>query len=106
MPQPERWSVVPSILYRDHQRFSIEWSSAASMEPDSLDALTSEIVACRKCTRLGRQWEAAARQKRAALREWEEWGRPVAGFGDAPARLLGVWLATAAPGGSRTGPVC
>ena len=75
------------------------------MEPDSLEGLTSEIIACRKCPRLVRHREAIARQKRAAFREWEYWGRPVPGFGDAHARLLVVGLAPAAHGGNRTGRV-
>src|SRR6266550_1448773 len=75
------------------------------MEPDSLEGLTSEIMACRKCPRLVRHREAVARQKRAAFREWEYWGRPVPGFGDAHARLLVVGLAPAAHGGNRTGRV-
>src|SRR5438128_7026861 len=75
------------------------------MEPDSLEGLTSAILACRKCPRLVHHREAVARQKRAACREWEYWGRPVPGFGDAHARLLVVGLAPAAHGGNRTGRV-
>src|SRR6266550_3936587 len=75
------------------------------MEPDSLEGLTSEIMACRKCPRLVRHREAVARQKRAAFREWEYWGRPVPGFGDPHARLLVVGLAPAAHGGNRTGRI-
>src|SRR5438132_13360163 len=75
------------------------------MEPDSLEGLTSEIMACRRCPRLVRHREAVARQKRAAFREWEYWGRPLPGFGDARARLLIVGLAPAAHGGNRTGRI-
>src|SRR5437879_4980984 len=75
------------------------------MESDSLGSLTSQIVACRKCPRLVRHREAVARSKRAAFRDWEYWGRPVPGFGDAQARLLVVGLAPAAHGGNRTGRV-
>src|SRR5437016_7887890 len=75
------------------------------MEPDSLEGLASAIMACRKCPRLVRHREAVARQKRAAFREWEYWGRPVPGFGDVHARLLVVGLAPAAHGGNRTGRV-
>src|SRR5437660_10703824 len=60
-------------------------------------------MAGRMCPRLVRHREAVARQKRAAFREWEYWGRPVPGFGDAHARLLIVGLAPAAHGGNRTG---
>jgi uracil-DNA glycosylase family 4 len=70
-----------------------------------LDALTSEIVACRACPRLVAWREAVAREKRAAFRDEEYWGRPVPGFGDPDARLLLVGLAPAAHGGNRTGRV-
>ena len=52
------------------------------------------------------EWrERVAREKRAALRDWEYWGRPVPGFGDAEARLVVVGLAPAAHGANRTGRV-
>jgi uracil-DNA glycosylase family 4 len=44
-----------------------------------------------------------AREKRAAFRDQEYWGRPVPGFGDRRARLLVVGLAPAAHGANRTG---
>jgi uracil-DNA glycosylase family 4 len=44
-----------------------------------------------------------AREKRAAFRDWDYWGRPVPGFGPADARLLLVGLAPAAHGANRTG---
>jgi uracil-DNA glycosylase family 4 len=44
-----------------------------------------------------------AREKRAAFREEEYWGRPVPAFGDSDARLLVVGLAPAAHGANRTG---
>jgi len=44
-----------------------------------------------------------AREKRAAYRDWEYWGRPVPGFGPPDARLLIVGLAPAAHGANRTG---
>ena len=72
---------------------------------DSLQAVTAEIVACRACPRLVEWREAVARERRAAFRDEEYWGRPVAGFGDAAARLLLVGLAPAAHGGNRTGRV-
>jgi uracil-DNA glycosylase family 4 len=49
--------------------------------------------------------ETVAREKRAAFRDEEYWGRPVPGFGDPNARLLLVGLAPAAHGGNRTGRV-
>jgi uracil-DNA glycosylase len=72
--------------------------------PD-LPALTAEIVACRACPRLVAWREDVAREKRAAYRDEEYWGRPVPGFGDSDARLLIVGLAPAAHGGNRTGRV-
>lgn len=43
--------------------------------------------------------------KRAAYRDWEYWGKPVPGFGDADARILVLGLAPAAHGANRTGRV-
>jgi uracil-DNA glycosylase len=68
-----------------------------------LCVLNAEIIACRKCPRLVRYREKVAREKRRAYREWEYWGRPVPGFGDAHARLLILGLAPAAHGANRTG---
>jgi uracil-DNA glycosylase family 4 len=49
--------------------------------------------------------EQVAREKRAAFRDQQYWGRPVPGFGDARARVLVCGLAPAAHGGNRTGRV-
>jgi uracil-DNA glycosylase len=65
--------------------------------------LNDEIVACRKCPRLVKYREMVAREKRRAYREWEYWGNPVPGFGDAQAQLLILGLAPAAHGANRTG---
>jgi uracil-DNA glycosylase len=46
-----------------------------------------------------------AREKRAAFRDEEYWGRPVPGFGDPRARVYVLGLAPAAHGGNRTGRV-
>jgi len=70
-----------------------------------LPALTNQIVQCRACPRLVEWREQVAREKRAAFRTEEYWGRPVPGFGDPGARLLLVGLAPAAHGGNRTGRV-
>jgi uracil-DNA glycosylase family 4 len=72
---------------------------------DGLAALTREITHCRACPRLVDWRERVAREKRAAFRDEEYWGRPVPGFGDPAARLLLVGLAPAAHGGNRTGRV-
>jgi uracil-DNA glycosylase family 4 len=49
--------------------------------------------------------EQVAREKRAAFRDQEYWGRPLTGFGDWRARLLICGLAPAAHGGNRTGRI-
>src|SRR5258708_949446 len=72
---------------------------------DSLEKLTAEIVACRKCPRLVAWRELVATEKRAAYRDETYWARPVTGFGDPAAALLIVGLAPAAHGGNRTGRV-
>ena len=70
---------------------------------DALQALAEEISECRRCPRLVAWREQVAREKRAAFRDEEYWGRPVPGFGDPAARLLVVGLAPAAHGANRTG---
>jgi uracil-DNA glycosylase len=52
------------------------------------------------------EWrERVAREKRAAYRDDEYWGRPVPGFGDPSAAVYVFGLAPAAHGGNRTGRV-
>ncbi len=46
-----------------------------------------------------------AREKRAAFRDEEYWGRPVPGFGDPAARVYVLGLAPAAHGANRTGRI-
>jgi uracil-DNA glycosylase family 4 len=75
------------------------------MKLDGCQALNARIIACRKCPRLVAWREQVARQKRAAFRNQEYWGRPVPGFGDPDARVLVCGLAPAAHGGNRTGRV-
>ncbi len=78
---------------------------AACQTARSLAGLNRTIIACRHCPRLVAWREAVAREKRAAYREEEYWGRPVPGFGDPAARVLVCGLAPAAHGGNRTGRV-
>jgi uracil-DNA glycosylase family 4 len=47
--------------------------------------------------------EKVAKEKRAAFRNWEYWGRPVPGFGDPAARVILLGLAPGAHGSNRTG---
>ena len=68
-----------------------------------LEALAAEVTHCRRCPRLVAWREQVASEKRAAYREWDYWGKPLAGFGDPEAELLIVGLAPAAHGGNRTG---
>jgi len=52
------------------------------------------------------EWrERVAREKRAAFRDWDYWGRPLPGFGDPLAPVYVLGLAPAAHGGNRTGRV-
>src|SRR5687768_2731608 len=69
----------------------------------ALEALTEEIVSCRRCPRLVSWREEVARTKVARFSGQEYWGRPVPGFGDPEAHLVIVGLAPAAHGGNRTG---
>ena len=61
------------------------------------------MVSCRLCPRLVEWRERVARERRAAYREEEYWGRPVPGFGDPGARVVVFGLAPAAHGANRTG---
>jgi uracil-DNA glycosylase family 4 len=69
----------------------------------SLEALAADLVGCRRCPRLVGWREEVARDKRAAFRDQEYWGKPVPGFGVAEPRILIVGLAPAAHGANRTG---
>src|SRR5215208_4587323 len=72
---------------------------------ETLDRLAAEVADCRRCPRLVAWREQVAREKRAAFRDHEYWGRPVPGFGDPAAGLLIIGLAPAAHGGNRTGRI-
>jgi uracil-DNA glycosylase family 4 len=71
----------------------------------ALEGLGQRVVRCRKCPRLVEWREQVAREKRAAFRDEDYWGRPVPGFGDPRARVYVLGLAPAAHGGNRTGRV-
>jgi uracil-DNA glycosylase len=70
-----------------------------------LELLEQRIVRCRRCPRLVQWREQVAREKRAAFRDEEYWGRPAPGFGDPEARVYVLGLAPAAHGANRTGRV-
>ena len=74
------------------------------MSAPGLDELERQVVRCRSCPRLVDWRERVAREKRAAFRDEEYWGRPVPGFGDPAARVYVLGLAPAAHG-DRTGRV-
>ncbi len=71
----------------------------------NLASLTSEMIACRQCTRLVEHRERIAETKRASYRDWDYWAKPVPSFGDPFAPLMVLGLAPAAHGGNRTGRV-
>lgn len=72
---------------------------------ETLDQISAEIIACRRCPRLVEWREAVGREKRASFRDWEYWARPIPGFGDPEATVLVLGLAPAAHGGNRTGRI-
>jgi len=74
-------------------------------ERDDLEQLAADIVDCRRCPRLVQWREQVARERRAAYRDEEYWGRPITGFGDPAARIMVLGLAPAAHGANRTGRV-
>lgn len=70
-----------------------------------LDRLERDVISCRACPRLVEWRERVAREKRAAYRDDDYWGRPIPGFGDPAARIVVLGLAPAAHGANRTGRV-
>jgi uracil-DNA glycosylase len=73
--------------------------------PTKLADLEARVTRCRACPRLVEWRERVAREKRAAFRDDDYWGRPVPGFGDPDASVYVLGLAPAAHGGNRTGRV-
>jgi uracil-DNA glycosylase len=71
----------------------------------ALAELAREIEGCRRCPRLVSWREQVARERRAAFADEHYAAHPVAGFGDAAARVLVLGLAPAAHGGNRTGRI-
>ena len=72
---------------------------------DNLPQLHADVTSCRACPRLVSWREEVAATKRRAWLDWDYWGKPVPGFGDAEARLLLVGMAPGAHGANRTGRV-
>ena len=71
----------------------------------SLAQLHRLVAACDRCERLRTYCCGVAQAKRRAFADWDYWGKPVPGFGDATARLWIIGLAPAAHGANRTGRV-
>ena len=71
----------------------------------SLQELHERVIACERCERLRTYCGEVARTKRRAFADWDYWGKPVPGFGDAKAWLWIIGLAPAAHGANRTGRV-
>jgi uracil-DNA glycosylase family 4 len=78
---------------------------APTAQAGSLGDVERRVTRCRRCPRLVEWRERVAREKRAAFRDEEYWGRPVPGFGDPHAGVFILGLAPAAHGGNRTGRV-
>jgi uracil-DNA glycosylase len=72
---------------------------------DELTDLARRIHRCRRCPRLVAWREAAADDPPRRYQGQRYWRRPVEGFGDPRARIVGVGLAPAAHGANRTGRV-
>jgi uracil-DNA glycosylase family 4 len=70
-----------------------------------LPVLDARISVCRACPGLVRWRETVARDKRRSFAGQPYWGRPIAGWGPADARILLLGLAPAAHGGNRTGRI-
>jgi len=73
--------------------------------PDSLKALSAEVVECTRCPRLVDWREATAADPPRRFRGQRYWARPLPGFGDPEAAIVLVGLAPAAHGGNRTGRI-
>ena len=69
----------------------------------AIKQLNDSIIRCKKCPRLVRWREAAAKNPPRRYLGQSYWAKPLPGFGDPKARLLIVGLAPAAHGGNRTG---
>jgi len=70
---------------------------------DTLQTISSEVIACRLCPRLVEWRERVGIEKRKAFRDQEYWSKPVPGFGDVNARVMLLGLAPGAHGSNRTG---
>ena len=69
----------------------------------AIKQLNDSIIRCKRCPRLVRWREAAAKNPPRRYLGQNYWAKPLPGFGDPKARVLIVGLAPAAHGGNRTG---
>lgn len=69
----------------------------------AIKQLNESIIGCKRCPRLVRWREAAAKNPPRRYLGQSYWAKPLPGFGDPKASLLIVGLAPAAHGGNRTG---
>ena len=84
----------------------MEWlGQLPSNARQSLKLLDAKVEACRACPRLVKWREEIATTKRRAYQDQEYWGRAVAGFGGANAKVLVIGLAPGAHGANRTGRI-
>jgi len=67
----------------------------------AIKQLNESIIRCKRCPRLVR-WREAAAKIRPPLSRQSYWAKPLPGFGDPQASVLIVGLAPAAHGGNRT----
>jgi len=69
----------------------------------AIKQINDSIIRCKRCPRLVRWREAAAKNPPRRYLGQSYWAKPLPGFGDPKPRLLIVGLAPAAHGGNRTG---
>jgi uracil-DNA glycosylase len=89
-----------TVIARDAA--AVAAAASAAPDPASLDAAVS---VCRACPRLVAWREEVAANPRRSFAGEAYWGRPVAGWGPARARIVLLGLAPAAHGGNRTGRI-
>src|SRR6267142_7288553 len=69
----------------------------------AIKQINESIIRCKRCPRLVRWREAAAKNPPRRYLGQSYWAKPLPGFGDPQASVLIVGLAPAAHGGNRTG---
>ena len=103
VPPGTGWPDDPAASDTPVARTADDVAALAAVE--DLADLDARVSVCRACPRLVAWREEVAVTKRASFAGEPYWGRPIAGWGDADARILIVGLAPAANGGNRTGRI-